>query len=76
LAENGYRKTAIGQGNFTRSLSKLKPARDIAKMAAGLDAFMEENPKHAVTKPWQALGSDAVKDYASIAPLVAFAQTV
>jgi hypothetical protein len=77
LTENGCRKTAIGQGNITRWLSKLKPARDIAKMAAGLDAFMEENPNHAVTEAWQALEFGTVKEYASVVgPLAAFARTV
>jgi hypothetical protein len=74
LSENGCQKTSIGQGNLSRWLSRLKPAREIGKLAAGLDAFIAANPKHAVMARWLEPGFGTVAEYASVVgPLAGFA---
>jgi hypothetical protein len=66
LSDNGCRKTVIEKGCVTRWLGKLKPPRDIKKMAPGLDAFIEENPKHAVSEAWRKMNFGSVQNYADV----------
>jgi hypothetical protein len=50
LQQSGERKLVIEQDSDTRWLSKWKPARDIGKMADGLDALVIQFPEHIVSK--------------------------
>ena len=75
LRDNGMQKAVIAVGGSTRWLGHLKTPRDVCKVAPGLDAFMEENPRHAATEAWGRLGFGSVQEFADIVgPYAKFAK--